>query len=30
MRTQLFPHTGNNCVRAGRVIQVGLVVESTI
>jgi hypothetical protein len=26
----LFPHTGNNCELAGRVIRVGLVVESII
>ncbi len=30
MRSQLFPHTGNNCELARRVIQVGLVVESII
>jgi hypothetical protein len=30
MRTQLFPYTGNNCVRAGGVIQAGLVVGSII
>jgi hypothetical protein len=27
-RTQLFPHTGNNCVRVGHVIQVYVVVKS--